>query len=155
MSNDTELLDKLHSEFADFHEFINEWFTGRCPQDDALFEDRHVRHLARGFQIILPDGSVIDRTPFIAYLRGLYGSNPAFKKQIRNIELRPGDPAGCLLVNYQEWQRGAANTLPANHGRMVSAVLQARHGDPTRLEWLQIHETMLPPETIAAEPFDF
>ncbi len=155
MSDETELLDKLHREFADFHEFINEWFTGSCPQDDALFEDRHVHHLASDFQIILPDGSVIDRAPFIVYLRGLYGSNPAFKKQIRNIELRAGEPAGCRLVNYQEWQRGAANTRPANHGRMVSAVLQTRQDDANRLEWLQIHETMLPPEIISAEPFDF
>ena len=62
---------------------------------------------------------------------------------------------GYLLVNYEEWQKGAANSKSPNHARLVSAVLRVLRGDPVRLEWLQIHETRMPDEVSAADPFDF
>ena len=82
-------MQALNSEFDDFHGFINEWFRGECPEDDDLFERRHASHLAEGFQIILPSGTVLDRAGLIGLIRGLYGKNPKFKKQIRNPQLRP------------------------------------------------------------------
>jgi len=150
-----ELWEALNSEFDDFHGFINEWFRGECPENQELFEQRHASHLAEGFQIILPDGSVLDRDGLIGLIRGLYGKNPSFKKQIRNPQLRPMRCKGYLLVNYEEWQKGAANFESPNHARQVSAVLRVEPGDPVRLKWLQIHETKMPDQAIAGDAFDF
>lgn len=150
-----EPLEAVNSEFEDFHGFINEWFRGECPEDEELFEQRHASHLAEGFQIILPDGSVLDRDGLIGLIRKLYGKNPSFKKQIRNVQLRPMKCKGYSLVNYEEWQKGAANYKPPNHARQVSAVLKVEPGDPVRLKWLQIHETKMPEEATAGDPFDF
>jgi len=111
--------------------------------------------LEEGFQIILPDGSVLDRAGLIGLIRGLYGRNPSFKKQFRNVQLRPMDCKDYLLVNYEEWQKGAANFEPPNHARRVSAVLRVVTGDPAQLEWLQIHETKMPDEATTGDAFDF
>jgi hypothetical protein len=150
-----ELSGAVNAEFEDFHGFINEWFRGECPEDEELFERRHASHLAEGFQIILPDGSVLDRDGLISLIRGLYGKNPSFKKQFRNIQLRPMNCKGYSLVNYEEWQKGAVNFEPPNHARRVSAVLRVATGDPVQLEWLQIHETKMPEQATAGDPFDF
>jgi hypothetical protein len=148
-------MQALNSEFDDFHGFINEWFRGECPEDDDLFERRHASHLAEGFQIILPSGTVLDRAGLIGLIRGLYGKNPKFKKQIRNPQLRPMQCKGYLLVNYEEWQREAGNFNPPNHARQVSSVLRVEPGDPVRLKWLQIHETKMPDQATAGDAFDF
>ena len=149
------LLRALEQECADFHGFLNEWFPGTCPRDDALFEARHAAHLDDAFEIILPDGGLMARGPFITYLHGLYGANPAFRKEIRGLEIRASDASGLVLVNYQEWQKNASNTTPANHARMVSAALRPSERTPSGLQWLQIHETMLAAEAVADDPFDF
>jgi len=154
-SDSPDLMPAINAEFEDFHGFINEWFRGECPKDQDLFEQRHACHLAEGFQIILPDGSLLDRDGLIGLIRGLYGKNPNFKKQIRNPQLRPMACEGYLLVNYEEWQREAANFKPPNHARRVSAVLMTEPGDPVRLKWLQIQETKMPDEATAGDPFDF
>jgi len=145
----------LNAEFDGFHGFINEWFRGECPEEEELFDRRHASHLAEGFQIILPDGSVLDRDGLIGLIRGLYAKNPNFKKQIRNPQLRPMQSEGYLLVNYEEWQREAGNFDPPNHARRVSAVLVVEPGDPVRLKWLQIHETKMPNEATVGDPFEF
>ena len=145
----------LRAEFDDFHGFINEWFRGECPEHESLLDQRHARHLAREFQIILPSGRVLDRNGLIDLIRGLYGTNPRFKKQIRNVQPRPMNCRGYALVNYEEWQREAANFDPPNHARQVSAVLRILPDDPMRLEWLQIHETKMPDEATTGDPFDF
>ena len=153
--DDAATVQALNSEFDDFHGFINEWFRGECPEDEELFDRRHASHLAEGFQIILPDGSILDRDGLICLIRGLYGKNPNFKKQIRDPQVRPMECEGYCLVNYEEWQREAANFDPPNHARRVSAVLTVQPGDPVRLKWLQIHETKMPNEATAGDPFDF
>ena len=148
-------LQALNAEFEDFHGFINEWFRGECPERKELFEWRYASHLAEGFQIILPDGSVLDRDGLIGLIRDLFGKNPCSKKQIRNMQLRPIECKDYSLVNYEEWLKCAANFAPPNHARQVSAVVGVVSGDPVRFEWLQIHESTMPEQATASDPLEF
>jgi len=149
------LLAAARAEVEEFHVFFDDWFTGACPQSEEDLEARHGSHLAPGFQLIYPGGGVLDRDGLIQGIRGAYAKSPGYKTQIRDVRLRPMGCHGYLLVNYEEWQKNAVNSTPPNNGRLSSAVFRIVSQDPIKLEWLHLHETWLPAEVMAADPFDF
>lgn len=70
-----------------------------------------------------------------------YGSNPDFRIEIREGELRGFESQGGLaLFTYAEYQTGARQTVPADNVR-VSTVLFSIGDGSTRPLWLHIHET--------------
>lgn len=58
---------------------------------------------------------------------------------------------GYVLATYEEWQRNAIASKPADNGRIATALFRARE----QLRWIHVHETWLPRDVMAAGPFDF
>lgn len=148
MSDD---LERIRKHVIDIHRFFSEWVSGSCPEDDATFRAGLLDRIDGDTMVIMPGGIGYPAEVFTKYMRGLHGSNPKFRIQIRNITLRHriGD---ALVVTYEEWERNAKDSRPPDNGRLSTMVLRDR-GD--RLETLHVHETWLPAEVMAAGPYDF
>jgi hypothetical protein len=56
-----------------------------------------------------------------------------------------------VLATYEEWQRNALASKPADNGRIATVVFKI--GDP--LKWVHIHETWLPEAVMAPDDYDF
>ena len=149
------LLAAAREEIEAFHAFFGDWFQGTCPNSEEILEARHGARLAEDFQLAYPGGTVMGKQGLIDGVRRGYGKSPGFGVQIRNVRLRPLDCPGHLLVNYEEWQKNAVNSKPANNARFSSAVFRIVSADPIRLKWFHLHETWLPRAVMDAGPFDF
>lgn len=137
------------------HECFVAWFNGACEASDAWF-DAHFRcRLAEDFAIVLPGGGRLAREALLADLRAAHGSNPVFRIQVRDVRARALAGGAVWLVTYEEWQRNARRSTPPDNGRLTSAVMVPAAGCPYGLKWVHVHETWLPAEVVAADPFDF
>ena len=58
------------------------------------------------------------------------------------------------VVNYQEWQRNARDSDRADNGRVTTMVVGEKSAG-AGIEILQVHETWLPDDVVAAGDFDF
>ena len=136
------------------HAFFVDWFSGKCPQDQAIFDERFVGRMDPLFELVPPSGVVTGMERLSQILWASHGSNPDFRIAIRNVrQLKWNDD--WLLVRYEEWQRNAVNSTPANNGRIATALLQQASGAPQGLSWLTVHETWLPETVMSAGPYDF
>lgn len=149
------LLDAVRDDVVDLHVFFDDWFRGQCKQSEEVLESRCASRLSPNFQLIYPGGRVLERKDLIAGITQAYGKSPDYKTQIRDVRLRPMGCHGYLLANYEEWQKNALNSTPPDNGRLSSVVLRIVSSEPIKLEWLHLHETWLPGDVIAADPFDF
>lgn len=148
MSND---LDRVREHIVGIHRFFTDWVSGKCPGDDATFRDGLLSRLAPNTMVIMPGGTGHEAEVFTKYMRGLHGSNPKFRIQIRNVAVRHrvGD---VIVATYEEWERNALDSMPPDNGRLSTMVLKDR-GDG--FEVLHVHETWLPAAVMAAGPYDF
>ena len=153
--SDEDLLAAARAEIEDFHAFFDDWFQGLVPEDEDVLHTRHGARLAGDFQLTYPGGVTMDKDGLIGGVRRAYGNSPGFKVQIRNVRLRPLDCAGHLLVNYEEWQKNAVHSTPANNARFASVIFRILSSAPIKLEWFHLHETWLPREVMDAGPFDY
>ena len=55
------------------------------------------------------------------------------------------------VATYEEWQRNALASEPANNGRIASVLFATSDA----LQWVHVHETWLPADVMAAGPYDF
>ena len=142
---------RVREHIIEIHQFFVDWVSGECPSDDATFQKGALNRLSENLMVIMPAGRGFGLTEFSKYMRAIHGSNSKFRIQIRNINLRQriGD---ALLVTYEEWERDALDSMPANNGRLSTMVLKDR-GDS--LETVHVHETWLPAEVMDAGPYDF
>jgi len=146
--------EHVRAEIEDLHRCFVDWFGGRCENGDGWFE-RHFRaRFDAQFEIVLPGGTRHRGDEFLVGLRAAHGSNPDFAIRIREVAARPA-PGGLWIATYQEWQRNARQSLPANNARLTSALLAPEAGAPCGLVWLHAHETWLPEQIAAAGCFDF
>jgi len=147
----TEYHDRVRNHIEAINAFFMEWVGGRCPDDDATFKAGALDRLSDSLTVVMPAGKAFGIADFEGYMRGIYATNPKFRIKMRNFALRQriGDVA---VVTYQEWQRDALDSTPANNGRFSTMVLQDM-GD--RFEILHVHETWLPEEQVSAGKFDF
>lgn len=148
MRND---LDRVREHLVDIHRFFTDWVSGACPEDDATFRKGLLDRLSRNAMVIMPGGMAFEAEVFTKYMRGIHGSNPKFRIDIRNVNVRHrvGD---VLVATYEEWQRDARDSMPPNNGRISTMVIADRGG---RFEVLHVHETWLPAEVMVAGPYDF
>jgi len=152
--HDPEKLDRAQLEVVNLHRFFEEWLAGVLPDTDVAFE-RCVTAMGAQFELITPSGERFDRAALLDQLRGGNGSRGAgFRLWVDNLTTRPL-AGGVHLVTYEEWQKNAINSTPADNGRVSSAVLAEAHTLGLPFQWLHLHETWLPPGRIAGEPFDF
>jgi hypothetical protein len=136
------------------HEFFVDWFAGKCPHEQSVFDERFVARMQPLFELVPPSGVVTRLETLRAILWQAYGSNPEFRIAIRNVrQVQWKD--GWILVRYEEWQRNAINSTPKDNGRISTALLQLERGAPEGLSWLTVHETWLPADVMAAGPYDF
>jgi len=148
---DSALTTRVTREIEALHAFFVDWFTGSIPASDEVFERRFSQRFDPTCLLIPPAGSTLNNTQLTSAIRGTYGNSPGFSIAIRRVQVRwqRGD---TILATYEEWQRNARKSTPPDNGRAAS-VLFADLG--SRLSWLHIHETWLPPEVMAAGPYDF
>lgn len=144
----TALLDNVRREVEELHVFFTEWFHGTA--DRSQLEARFISHLHPDMIVIPPEGVVLKPADLQASFEKAFGSNPDFRIQIRDVEVRIQSD-DLVLVTYTEWQTGARRSASANNARISTALMQL--GDP--ILWLHLQETWLPEEIRAADPFEF
>ena len=143
-----QLQDAVRHEVEELHRFFVAWFNGTVEQGslDAVLLPR----LDDRMLFVSPDGDRLWREDIMSVFRRAFGTNPAFRIQIRDVEIlrEIGDH---LLVTYSEWQKGAGASSRPENARFTTALLTKEQ--PFR--WLHVHETWLPEAESAAGPYDF
>lgn len=129
--------DAGRREVEELHRFFEDWFSGRCEATDAAFA-RFERVLADDFEIVTPDGAVLDRTTILDAVRGGHGSGP-MRIWIEKYRARSTD-GGLHLATYEEWQTRDDVT----RGRLSTVLFRAGPGGDDEMQWVHVHETWLP-----------
>lgn len=137
--SETPVEARIQAEVEALHRFFEDWFGARLPADDTAFA-RLRASLAPGFQLISPEGQVLERQALLDGLRAAHGA------EVRSglaIAVLPGGVRslgpGLWLVTYQEWHRRGDES----RGRQSSAVLEEHAAAPGGFVWRHVHETWL------------
>ena len=155
MHTDQLYTDRFALEVIALHRFFEVWFGGHCENDEQAFADGMLCRMREDFTIVLPGGAMLEGRRFWPEFKKLHGDNPDFHISIRNVQRKTLPAAPIHLVIYEEWQRNARNSKPANNGRLSSALFLEDEKTPNGIAWLHVHETWLPESVTAAEPFDW
>jgi len=139
---------RVRHEIESLHEFFVGWFSGALPE--RVFESSFLDRFAPDLVFIPPAGALLGLEHLSSSVRSGYGTNPAFRVQIRAVRVRR-HLDGHVLSTYEEWQRNALASKPPDNGRVATVLFSS--GEP--LQWLHIHETWLPKEVMMAGPYDF
>ncbi len=142
------LEERVRREVEDLHQFFYGWFRGEI--DRQSFESKFLPRFAPDLVFIPPGGRLYGLPDLSSMIRGGYGSNPEFRVCIRKVEVRRRFD-GHILATYEEWQRNARASQPADNGRIATVLFT----DEDPLRWLHIHETWLPEDVMATGPYDF
>ena len=133
-----ETMDDLcRREVTELYKFFEDWFNGRIELTEEGFS-RLRDVVADGFQIVFPNGQMIDRDDLLNRVRAAHGTEP-LRIWIEGYRSRAIDE-GLQLTTYQEWQ----STDGPPRGRRVTAVLRRKPGARNGVEWLHVHEVWLP-----------
>ncbi|UCG74117.1 MAG: hypothetical protein JSV45_07010 [Chromatiales bacterium] len=138
----------VRREIEALHEFFVGWFSGALAA--AEFDAQFTSRFDPEFVLIPPSGELLTLGQLSGVLRVAHGSNPDFRIAIRDVQLRR-ITATHVLATYEEWQRNALASTPADNGRLATVLFQRNES----LRWLHVHETWLPAATMAAGPYDF
>ncbi len=146
MTISTETL--VRNEVESLHEFFVGWFSGVNAKDN--FQSEFTARFAEDFLLVPPSGKLLNLKDLAESIHNGYASNPAFRIQIRNTKIRRifGNK---ILATYEEWQRNALASKPANNGRIATVLFQRA----APLRWLHIHETWLPAAQTRADAYNF
>jgi hypothetical protein len=155
MSAGAAVATPVEIEIIDLRRFFVQWFSGACEDSDRLFEQRLVSRFASDFQIITPGGALLEGAALWSAMRSAWGSNPGFKIEIRDVRERRVSTTRLVIASYEEWQKNALEATPANNARPPSALLELDDRAPHGLRWLHLHETWLPTNRVAGDPFAF
>lgn len=148
--NDISIHQQVRDEIAALHRFFVGWFSGALANSSEIFDTQFGRRFDEHFQLIPPAGTKLGLSTLTSDIRAAHGSNPDFRIAIRGVQV-------ChrcdhyVLATYEEWQRNARASSPADNGRRASVLFGA--GD--ELRWQHVHETWLPPDVMEAGPYDF
>ena len=132
-----DLRHRAADEVVRLHEFFDHWYTGRVDRTRdryAAFE----RSLAPGFQLVAPDGALLERESLLAKVWSRHGARAGFAVWIEGVHVREL-ASDLVLARYQEWQREDGVV----RGRVATATLAASDEGPGRMHWLHVHETWL------------
>lgn len=128
------------AEVDDLHRFFVAWLGGEPGAEFARCEAA----LGPGFQIVEPDGTVVERATLMRALASARGKHDdpdrPFDIRIEDATARSLSGALCL-VTYVERQtvRGQPTA------RRSSALLRDAPDGPNGVEWLHVHETWIEP----------
>lgn len=142
----------LWREIVDLHVFFVDWFTGVCPNDDAIFQARFTSRFDPHALYVMPGGTEFEIAAFAPGLKAAHGGNPDFAIHIRSVRSR-GLGNGLVLALYEELQRGALASENSENARLTTAILRRNKATPNGFKWLHLQETWLPEERCAAADF--
>ena len=135
---DDDLGRRCLTEVDDLHRFFVAWLGG----DPSAAFSRCEAALGAGFQIVEPDGSVVERAPLLRALesaRGKHGdSNRPFTIRIEDSAARALSGALCLVTYIERQQIRGRPTA-----RRSTAVFRNAPDGPNGVEWLHVHETWI------------
>ncbi|SDB20364.1 nuclear transport factor 2 family protein [Bauldia litoralis] len=143
---------QIETAIHDIHDFFTDWVGGRCPGDAETFQRNALERISDDLVAIFPAGRRFGKEDFKGYMSSIYGSNPDFRIKIRDIRVNHVN-SSMAVVNYQEWQKAAKDSDEPNNGRITTMVLGEKSSGG--IEILQVHETWLPQEVVAAGDFHF
>ena len=138
------------TEVETLHRFFVDWFSGRCPNTEEYFTQEFKRRFDPKFLLIPPAGTTLSLDTLSQAVYTRYASNPDFRIAIRQVSVRRKSDQ-YVLATYEEWQKNALASIPANNGRVATVVF---HLDGN-LTWFHVHETWLPQDIMDSEPYDF
>lgn len=141
---------EVREEIEDLHRFFVDWFTGKTANTDAVFTQRFLNRFEEHFLLIPPAGTMLELSMLAGGIRSNHASNPDFRIAIRNVVVRRTWD-DLVLATYEEWQRNALASRPADNGRLATILFKRETG----LRWLHVHETWLPDAVMQAGPYDF
>ena len=146
MSKDTQ--ETVRLEIEALHQFFIGWFTGALPE--TAFKEGFIDRFSDDLVFIPPAGRRLGLDDLTSALRDGHSSNPQFRIAIRNVQVHWAFD-NYVVATYEEWQRNALASKPPDNGRVATVLFEGTGP----LKWLHIHETWLPPEEMAAGPYDF
>jgi hypothetical protein len=125
-------------EVVDLHAFFEAWLGGTAPNTDAEFA-RLDAVLAESFTMVSTDGRRLSRADVTGSLRkahGLRGRAAPFRIFIVEPEILHVQTP-LIAVRYVE-EQSAPDTITR---RRSTALFEALPDDPSRVQWLALHET--------------
>ena len=140
----------VRTEVETLHRFFVDWFSGQCPNDDEYFAQEFEQRFDPKFLLIPPAGTTLGLETLSQAVYTRYASNPDFQIAIRQVSVRCRSER-YVLATYEEWQKNALASTPANNGRVATVVF---HLD-SKLTWFHVHETWLPQDVMESESYDF
>ncbi|AZN98402.1 DUF4440 domain-containing protein [Mesorhizobium sp. M9A.F.Ca.ET.002.03.1.2] len=137
MSGELSLFSRASAEIVDLHRFFVGWFD-RTRADRTDFS-RFERVMGEGFEMIAPDGQLLDRNAVLDHIRASRATcDGDFAIAIEDIRAvwQAGD---TIVVCYVEAQQRAGK----RSRRRSSAVFTTSSSAPNGVEWRHLHETWL------------
>lgn len=137
MDEKSSLLSRASAEVVDLHRFFVDWFV-EASADRADFS-RFERVMAEDFQMVAPDGQILDRDAVLDHVRVSRATcDDDFTISIEDI--RAGWQADdAIVVCYVEIQQRAGK----HSRRRSSAVFTTSSSAPNGVEWRHLHETWM------------
>ncbi len=122
------------------HELIETWLRGTADDRDLLLDQMQSR-LGENFQLVFPEGFILDRSALLEGLKGSYGvDGPKHKVDIIDPVARQVSENVCL-VTYVETQSDRRDNC-----RISTALIEKTQNANTAMNWLHLHETWKTPE---------
>jgi hypothetical protein len=130
-------------EVVELHAFFEAWLGGTAQNSDLVFS-RLENALAETFSMVTPDGTKLQRSQVVGWLRQAYGAkgSPA-PFRIAILEPEPLLVRRPLVVlRYVEEQSNGGTVTR----RRSTAVLDTVAGEGGSARWLALHETWIRPD---------
>ncbi len=124
-------------EIIELHQFFEKWLSGKAAATDAVFE-RFEGVIGEAFEIIGPDGTVLDREPLIMSLRAAHGTRLGLRIWIEKPRIR-FETDQLRVATYEEWQERDGKTAI----RLSTVVFGLDDKKINGHEWLHVHETWI------------
>jgi hypothetical protein len=138
------MFDECKNEVIDLHNFFEQWFKAEIENTNKIYS-RLENVLNEKFMLIMPTGEYIFRDKLLEQLLAGYGSrsgsNDSYRLWIENTTCRYIFDDLCL-VTYEEW----AEVNGKLNARLSSALFKKKEGTKYGVEWLHVHETLIPAE---------
>ncbi|NHJ49103.1 MAG: hypothetical protein FK733_15050 [Asgard group archaeon] len=136
------MFEDCQKEVIDLHDFFEQWFKADIENSDEVYS-RLEKVLNEKFMLIMPSGEYTFRKELLEQLRSGHGSRSdsqeSYRLWIENINLRYTLDDLCL-VTYEEW----AEINGKLNARLSSALFRKKEGTKFGVEWLHVHETLIP-----------
>jgi len=125
-------------EIRGLHSFFRAWYRGEVPNSDDVFA-RVSDYLAPEFALITSSGFVANREQVLGMLRSEHAARPDLGMSVENLQLKlvSGE---IVVATYEEH----GTTSDGKRATLITAVLRKNLVLGNGLEWVHIHEVLLP-----------